>query len=122
MKSSFFSSIFYVEEDTSWLASLNKFSDDYIKEALENNKIFFFNNKDFGLSHHSGPLTNDSNFYKFSEFVLKRSFSFLAGAPCLASPRRNRFAEAADTGQPESPYRTCQIHAQSVACSPFLFQ
>lgn len=77
MKSLFFSSSFYIEEDTSWLDSLNKFSDDYIKKAFENNKIKFFEKKDFGLSHHSETLTNDSNFQKLSEFVLKRSFSFL---------------------------------------------
>lgn len=77
MKSLFFSSVFYIEEDNSWLATLNKFSDDYINKAFENNKKNFIENKDFGLSHASGPLTNDSNFNKLSEFVLKRSFSFL---------------------------------------------
>ena len=38
MKSLFFSNSVYVEEDISWLDSLNKFSDKYIKEAIENNK------------------------------------------------------------------------------------
>ena len=36
MKSLFFSSVFYIEEDNSWLATLNKFSDDYINKAFEN--------------------------------------------------------------------------------------
>ena len=77
MKSSFFSSCVYVEEDISWLESLNKFSDSYINEATENNKKLFINNKDFGLAHHSSDLTNDINFLKFIEFISKRSYSIL---------------------------------------------
>jgi uncharacterized protein (TIGR02466 family) len=73
----FFSSNFYIEEDTSWLYSLNKFSDKYIEEAFENNKKHFINDRDFCLSHHSETLTNDLNFYKLSEFILKKSFLFL---------------------------------------------
>jgi uncharacterized protein (TIGR02466 family) len=77
MNSKFFSSNFYAEEDISWLQPLNILSDKYIKQAIENNKKKFINGKDFCLSHHSEHLTNDSNFNKLSEFVLKRSFSFL---------------------------------------------
>jgi len=77
MNTKFFSSYFYVEEDISWLYSLNKFSDEYIKKAIEDNKKNFIQNKDFGLNHNSESLINNSNFYKFSEFLLKRSFSFL---------------------------------------------
>jgi len=77
MNTKIFSSNFYFEEDSSWLYSLNKFSDEYIKKTCEINKKYFIGGKDFCLSHHSEPLTNDSNFYKLSEFILKRSFSFL---------------------------------------------
>jgi hypothetical protein len=77
MKSSFFSSCIYVEEDISWLESLNKLSDPYINEARENNKKLFINNKDFGLVHHSSLLTNDINFLKFIEFISRRSYSIL---------------------------------------------
>ena len=77
MKSSFFSSCVYVEEDISWLESLNKFSDPHINEATENNKKLFINNKDFALVHHSSDLTNDINFLKFIEFISKRSYSIL---------------------------------------------
>jgi uncharacterized protein (TIGR02466 family) len=73
----FFSSNFYIEEDTSWLYSLNKFSDKYIEEAFESNKKNFINEKDFGFAHHSEPLMNDENFVKFNEFICKRSYSFL---------------------------------------------
>ena len=65
MKSLFFSSCVYAEEDSSWLDSLNKFSDKYIEEAKEKNKKFFINNKDFGLVHHSSGLMDDINFLKF---------------------------------------------------------
>ena len=77
MKSLFFSSPVYIEEDISWLESLNKFSDPYIKEAKERNKINFINNKDFGLVHHSEELYNDINFYKFVNFICKRSYLIL---------------------------------------------
>lgn len=73
----FFSSNFYIEEDISWLDSLNKFSDKYIEEAIEDNKKYFINNKDFGLTHHSSPLINDINFLKFIEFISKRSYLIL---------------------------------------------
>jgi uncharacterized protein (TIGR02466 family) len=77
MKYSFFSNNAYVEEDVSWLESLNKFSDPYINEAVKNNKKYFINNKDFGLVHHSSFLMNDINFLKFIEFISKRSYSIL---------------------------------------------
>jgi uncharacterized protein (TIGR02466 family) len=77
MKSSFFSSCVYVEENNFWLDSLNKLSDPYINEAVENNKKLFINNKDFGLVHHSRALMNDSNFLEFIKFISKKSYSIL---------------------------------------------
>ena len=56
---------------------MNEFSEKYIREAFEFNKKNIINNRDFGLSHHSTALTNDPCFYKFSEFILKKSFLFL---------------------------------------------
>jgi hypothetical protein len=77
MKSEFFNSCISVEEDISWLNSLSNFSNKYITEAIENNKKNFINNKDFGLSHHSTPLTNDVNFLSFIKFICKKSHKFL---------------------------------------------
>jgi uncharacterized protein (TIGR02466 family) len=77
MKCEIFFSNFYVEEDISWLDSLNKFSDKYIEQAINNNKKLFIKNKDFGLTHHSSPLMNDINFLKFIEFISKRSYLIL---------------------------------------------
>jgi len=76
MKSIFFSSPIYTEEDISWLGSLNDFSNKYINEAIEYNKKIFIN-KDFGLVHCSVPLTNDNFFLKFMQFIVKRSYSIL---------------------------------------------
>jgi len=77
MKFTFFPSSIYIEEDTSWLDSLNKFSDKYINETIENNKKTFINNKDFGLSHHSRSLTNDLDFSNFIQFISKKSYLIL---------------------------------------------
>jgi hypothetical protein len=77
MKSSFFKTNIYAEEDSSWLNSLNLLSDPYIEEAREKNKINFINNKDFGLVHHSIQLQNDINFSKFIHFICKRAYSIL---------------------------------------------
>lgn len=77
MKFSFFTNNIYLEEDNSWLDNLNKISDKYIEQAIDNNKKNFINNKDFGLVHHSSLLTNDINFLKFIEFISKRSYSIL---------------------------------------------
>jgi uncharacterized protein (TIGR02466 family) len=79
MKFSFFSSNIYVEEDPSWLEYLNKASDKYIEQAIENNKKYFINNKDFGFAHHSDTLLNDPIYSKFIEFISKRAYSILDG-------------------------------------------
>lgn len=77
IKTSFFFNDIYLEEDKSWLESLNYASDPHIEKAIERNKINFINNKDFGLVHHSEQLMNDVNFFKFVEFITKRSFTIL---------------------------------------------
>ena len=77
MKSSYFISNIYFEEDISFLDNLNKISDKYINDAIEKNKINFINGKDFGLVHHSEPLIHDVNFYTFIKFICKKSYSIL---------------------------------------------
>jgi len=77
MKYSFFINNIYTEEDTSFLNNLDKISDKYINQAIQKNKIKFINGKDFGLVHHSEPLTNDIDFFKFNEFICKKSYSIL---------------------------------------------
>jgi uncharacterized protein (TIGR02466 family) len=77
MKFSFFSSVVYIEEDISWLDSLNKFSDPYINEAIENNKKEFINTQKYISVHHSYTLMHDINFSKFINFICKKSYSIL---------------------------------------------
>ena len=77
MKSSYFINNIYAEEDISFLNDLNKVSDKYINDAIEKNKQYFTNNKDFGLTHHSESLINDVNFHTFIKFICKKSYSIL---------------------------------------------
>jgi hypothetical protein len=72
-----FSDTIYLEEDLSWLKTLNDISDDYIKEATNFNKEKFINNKDIGLVHHSELLTNDIKFLEFIKFICKKSHFIL---------------------------------------------
>jgi uncharacterized protein (TIGR02466 family) len=77
MKSSFFSTPIYIEEDNSWLELLNKSSDKYIEESIQRKKHKFFNNKDFGFAHLSEKLTTDINFFEFMKYICKKSYSIL---------------------------------------------
>ena len=77
MKQSFFKTNIYIEENISWLDNLNKFTDSYVKEAIENSKKYFINNKDFGIAHHSNPLVHDINFLEFTKFISKKSYTIL---------------------------------------------
>jgi len=77
MKSNFFSSPIYIEEDLSWLDNLIKTSDEYIERAIKRNKEKFIKNKDFGLAHHSELLTSDNRFFKFIKFISKRAYLIL---------------------------------------------
>jgi uncharacterized protein (TIGR02466 family) len=77
MKSVFFPSSIYIEEDISWLDDLNSLSNQYIKDAKEFSKKILNYDKDFGLAHHSNQLMNDNNFLKFAQFICKKSYSIL---------------------------------------------
>jgi uncharacterized protein (TIGR02466 family) len=77
MIDSFFKNNIYIEEDVSLLKDLNNYSDKYIKEAIESNKKYFINNKDFGFAHHSSFLMNDTNFLNFIQIICKKSYDIL---------------------------------------------
>ena len=77
MKFSFFQNSVYIEENLSWIDFLNKSSDKYINEAIKNNKKYFINNKDFGLTHHSNLLSNDVFFSEFIQFISKKTYFIL---------------------------------------------
>jgi uncharacterized protein (TIGR02466 family) len=65
----YFNSPIYFEEKTEWLEKLNKASDIYVLNARERNKSLLKNNKDFGIVHHSGQLTEDLNFKEFLQYI-----------------------------------------------------
>ena len=61
----YFQSPIWSETKPEFVKSLTKATDKYIKEAKKNNKKIIKETNDFGFSHHSGPLFNDNNFFRF---------------------------------------------------------
>ena len=65
----YFQTPIWVEQKPEFVKSLDKASNKYIKEARNRNKTHIKNYGDFGLSHHSTPLTRDNNFLDFRDYV-----------------------------------------------------
>ena len=65
------------EERPEFVNSLIKASDKYIKEARKKNKKIIKVDGDFGTSHHSMPLTQDSDFVDFRNYIGQKSWEFL---------------------------------------------
>jgi len=73
----YFKTPIWIEEKPEFIKSLNKASDPYIKEARKRNKDYIKKNGDFGLSHHSTPLTADNKFKDFHNYVGQKCWEFL---------------------------------------------
>ncbi len=73
----YFRTPIWYESKPEYVKSLNKASDKYIKEAIKRNKDYIKLNGDFGLSHHSTPLTSDSNFMDIRNYVGEKAWEFL---------------------------------------------
>jgi len=73
----FFSSSIYIEEELSFLENFNKHTNSYIENSRNKNKQKMFNNRDFGLVHHSDSLLNDLNFFNFIKLICKKSYNIL---------------------------------------------
>ena len=73
----YFRTPIWVEYKPEFVKSLNKASNKYIKEARNRNKTHIKKYGDFGLSHHSTPLTLDNNFLDFRNYVGQKSWEFL---------------------------------------------
>ena len=58
----YFNTTIWSEQKPEFVKSLNKASNKYIKEARNRNKDILKKHGDFGLSHHSTPLTMDNDF------------------------------------------------------------
>jgi hypothetical protein len=73
----YFKTPFWFEEKLDFLKSLTKVTDKYIKEARELKKEDIKKNNDFGTSYHSTPLTLDSKFRDFHNYVGQKALEFL---------------------------------------------
>ena len=73
----YFKTPIWAEEKPEFVKSLNKASDQYIKEAKKRQKNYIKNKDDFGTSFHSTPLTLDNNFLDFRNYVGQKSWDFL---------------------------------------------
>jgi hypothetical protein len=76
-KKEFFKTPIWIENKLEYLKSLNKATDKYIKESKKINKDYINKYGDFGISHHSTPLSHDNNFLDFRNYFSKKSWDFL---------------------------------------------
>ena len=75
--SNYFNTAIWSEQKPEFVKSLNKASNKYVKEARNRNKDHIKKYGDFGLSHHSTPLTMDNNFLDFRNYIGQKSWEFL---------------------------------------------
>ena len=73
----YFKTPIWSEQKPEFLKSLIKASNKYIKYARTRDKKVIKDNKDFGISHHSTPLTQDNNFLDFRNYMGQKSWEFL---------------------------------------------
>jgi hypothetical protein len=74
----YFKTPIWIEDKPEFVKSLNKASNQYIKDAKKREKDYIKKHGDFGRSYHSTPLTMDNNFFRFLEITLVKSLgSFL---------------------------------------------
>ena len=67
----------WIEEKPEFIISLNKASDPYIKESKKKNSDHIKKHGDFGISYHSTPLTLDTKFRDFHNYVGQKCWEFL---------------------------------------------
>ena len=73
----YFSTVIWSEQKSEFVNSLNKVSNKYIKKAKNKNKDHIKKYGDFGISHHSTPLTLDNDFLDFRNYVGQKSWEYL---------------------------------------------
>ena len=73
----YFKTPIWIEDKPEFVKSLNQASNKYIKEAKKRNKDHIKKYGDFGMSHHSTPLTMDNNFLDFRNYIGQKSWEFL---------------------------------------------
>ena len=67
-----------MEDKPEFVKSLTKATDKYIKDARELRKADIKKDNDFGTSYHSTPLTLDTKFRDFHNYVGQKAWDFLA--------------------------------------------
>jgi len=73
----YFKTPIWIENKPEFVKSLNKASNQYIKDAKKREKEFIKKHGDFGRSYHSTPLTMDNNFLDFRNYIGQKSWEFL---------------------------------------------
>jgi len=73
----YFKTPIWVEEKPEFINSLNKASNQYIKDAKKRQKDYIKEHGDFGVSYHSTPLTLDNRFLDFRNYIGQKSWEFL---------------------------------------------
>ena len=73
----YFKTPIWIEDKPEFVKSLNQASNKYIKEAKKRNKDHIKKYGDFGMSHHSTPLTMDNKFLDFRNYIGQKSWEFL---------------------------------------------
>ena len=73
----YFKTPIWVEGKPEFVESLDRASNQYIKDAKKREKEFIKKHGDFGTSYHSTPLIMDNNFIDFRNYVGQKSWEFL---------------------------------------------
>jgi len=73
----YFKTPMWFEQKPEFVKSLNKASNQYIKDAKKREKDYIKKHGDFGRSYHSTPLTHDNNFLDFRNYIGQKSWEFL---------------------------------------------
>ena len=73
----YFKTPIWIEDKPEFVKSLNKASNQYIKDAKKREKEFIKKHGDFGRSYHSTPLTMDNRFLDFRNYIGQKSWEFL---------------------------------------------
>ena len=73
----YFKTPIWIEQKPEFVKSLNKASNQYIKDAKKREKNYIKEHGDFGRSYHSTPLAQDNKFLDFRNYIGQKSWEFL---------------------------------------------
>ena len=73
----YFQTPIWSEYKPEFIKSLNKASNQYIKDAKKRQKDYIKKHGDFGISYHSTALTHDNDFLDFRNYIGQKSWEFL---------------------------------------------